>query len=47
MLMVERGGEEARELYSVCQDERGSPQSGTLTGTLCVHACVVLSSLNI
>lgn len=48
MSMVGRGGEEAQELYSVCQDERGAPQSGTLTLTLCVSACaVVLLSLNI
>ena len=48
MSMAGWGGEEAQELYSVCQDERGAPQSGTLTLTLCVRACVVvLSSLNI
>lgn len=40
MLMAGRGGEAAQELYSVCQDERGAPQCGTLTPTLCVRTCV-------
>lgn len=47
MLMAGRGGEEAQELYTVCQDKRGAPLSSTLTLTLCLCGVVVIKHLTL